>query len=194
MWKRYSVKVLQRPDFHLEDYIAAIVARLQSLPDQAPVISSSKAASSSRNQVFFSYSHDDKEWLEKIKKALRPFIRAEQLSEWDDSQIEAGDQWRQEIKNALASAKVAVLLVSQAFFDSEFISSDELPDLLEAAENKQLTLIPVNLEPCNYDLSLLKEHQTIPELSRPLIGLAEAECKEALAKIARTIKESFDHV
>lgn len=192
MWKRYSVKVLQRPDFRLEDYIAAIQERLQAMPALAPAMASSSAGPSVRSKVFFSYSHADKQWLEKIKTALRPFIRPDQLSEWDDEQIEAGDKWREEIKTALASAKVGVLLVSQSFLASEFINSDELPVLLEAAENKELILIPVALEPCNYEWTMLRDYQTIPELSRPLIGLSELDCKAALAMIAKKIKESFD--
>ncbi len=192
MWKRYSVKVLQRPDFQLEDYIAAIQERLQSVPALAPVIASASGASSERNKVFFSYSHADKQWLEKIKTALKPLLRSDQLSEWDDQQIEAGDKWREEIKNALASAKVGVLLVSQSFLASEFISSDELPDLLEAAEKNELVLIPVAIEPCTYEYSDLKDYQTLPELSRSLIGLSEVDCKAALVMIAKKIKESFD--
>ncbi|MFN9942227.1 MAG: SIR2 family protein, partial [bacterium] len=54
MWKRYSVKVLQRPDFQLEDYIAAIQNRLQAMPDLSSVIASSSGESSKRNKVFFS--------------------------------------------------------------------------------------------------------------------------------------------
>lgn len=192
MWNRYSVKVLQRQGFKLEDCIAAIEARLKDAPAKSAMIASGSSNRASRTQVFISYSHRDQQWLEKIKTALAPLVSSEQLSVWDDTKIQPGSKWQEDIKNALASAKVAVLLVSQEFLASKFINEEELPCLLEAAEKEGAFLIPVAIEPCNYELTSLKDYQTIPSLSRPLLGLSDYECKEALMIIARKIKESLD--
>ena len=69
---------------------------------------------------------------------------------WDNTQIKPGMNWKVEIQKALSAAKVAILLVSSNFLASEFIRIDELPQLLEAAENDGTTIISLILNPCAY--------------------------------------------
>ena len=67
---------------------------------------------SSRTKVFISYSHADKDWLERLKRHLKPLVREGRLDCWDDTHIRPGDDWKQEIRSALDTAQVAVLLIS----------------------------------------------------------------------------------
>jgi hypothetical protein len=46
---------------------------------------------------------------------LMPLVRNKIISVWEDTEISAGDEWRGEIKEALARTKAAVLLVSPYF-------------------------------------------------------------------------------
>ena len=89
-----------------------------------------------RTQVFISYSHSDKKWLEELQMTLKPYVRDHRLDVWDNTRIPKGTKWKEEIKKALDKAKVAALLVSRYFFASDFIAGNELPDLLDAAAKK----------------------------------------------------------
>jgi hypothetical protein len=68
-------------------------------------------------------------------------------------------RWREEIEKALASAKVALLLVSDEFLASEFVTNKELPPLLEAAEREGLRILWVCLGPCFVEFTPINDFQ-----------------------------------
>jgi hypothetical protein len=68
-----------------------------------------------RDQVFISYSHKDREWLSKLQTMLKPMVRNKIISVWEDTKISAGEEWRGEIKEALARAKAASLARDSLF-------------------------------------------------------------------------------
>lgn len=141
-----------------------------------------------RDQVFISYSHADSSWLEQLKTVLVPLQRGGKLKVWADTDIRPGDKWEEEIKKALVSAKVAVLLVSQAFLASDYIDKNELPPLLEEASKKGLTIIWVPVEHCLYEATEIKNYQAVIDPKRPLNSLNQADLKAALVKIAKSIE------
>ena len=104
--------------------------------------------STPRTTVFISYSHQDSRWLKRLQVHLKPLERGGIIDRWDDTRIAAGQQWKAEIERALDSARVAVLLVSADFLASDFIDKQELPPLLQAAEEAGATILPLVVAPC----------------------------------------------
>lgn len=93
-----------------------------------------------RNQVFISYSHQDEEWLNRLKIMLAPLMLAQGIPVWDNTQINPGDIRENEIQKALASAKVAVLMVSHNFLADKFIINHELEER-EKTQQKFLSFL-----------------------------------------------------
>jgi anti-anti-sigma factor len=117
------------------------------------------AISSSRDQVFISYSHADDRWLKELRIHLEPYVRNTAITVWDDTMIRAGAVWKEKIWQALASAKVAVLLVSPAFLASKFIAEEELPPLLEAAKTKGVAILWVPVKSSSFKLTPIADYQ-----------------------------------
>src|SRR3954465_11426978 len=146
-----------------------------------------------RTKVFISYSHADKDWLDRLKRHLRPLVREGNLDCWDDTHIQPGDDWKQEIKNALDTAQVAVLLISADFFASDFIDETELPPLLEAAKAKGVRILPVILSASRFARSPdLARFQAINPPNRPLNDMLPAEQEKVLDRLAQTIESILD--
>ncbi len=98
-------------------------------------------------KVFVSYSHRNREALAQLQRFLRPLEREGWLAAWADTELQAGDDWAQKIDEALATATVGVLLISQDFLDSTFIVEREVPPILAREATGHLTVIPVFLSP-----------------------------------------------
>ena len=66
-------------------------------------------------EVFYSYSHKDEKFLEKLIIHLSLMKRNELITGWHDRRISAGTEWKNQIDERLESAGVILLLVSADF-------------------------------------------------------------------------------
>ena len=143
-----------------------------------------------RDQVFISYSHKDKKLLDQLQTFLKPLVRGKKISVWDDTKIKAGEDWREAIREAIASVRVAVLLVSPDFLASDFIAEHELPPLLDAAKKEGLTILWIALRHSGYADTEIARYQAVNDPSRPLARISPANREKEFVRICEVIKSA----
>jgi len=145
-----------------------------------------------RNGVFISYSHKDKEWLDKFQIALKPLIRGEKITIWDDTKILPGSDWKKEITNAIERSRIAILLVSPNFLASDFIYDEELPRIFNEYKNGDLIVYWVAISASSYQMTELAQVQAVNDPSRPLDSQSVSEQNKTFADIAKHVAKGMD--
>lgn len=141
--------------------------------------------------IFISYSHKDSKWLKRLQTHLEPYIMNSDFTIWDDTKIDAGDKWFIEIKNALESAKVGVLLVSPEFLKSQFINNHELAPLLKRAKDRGVNILWIAVSSSSYDITALADYQCANNPERPLDMLSSAHQNAEWVRICKKIMKQL---
>ena len=108
-----------------------------------------------------------------------------------DQEIEPGELWHQEIQERLDGAQVAVLLVTPSFLGSSYVSSQELPTMLTAAESEGLIIFWIPLIDSSYKNTAIEKFQAAHDPSRPLAKLTSAKRAEALVSIVAKLSKTL---
>lgn len=141
-----------------------------------------------KKSVFVSYSHADSEWLKRVKVHLKPLERNSIIEIWEDTRIQTGDKWKEEIEKALANSHAAILLVSADFLASDFIIENELPQLLKLAQEQGTRIFQVIISPCCFDeTEQLSQFQAVNSASKTLIEMDRGDQERLLLQLAKNI-------
>ncbi len=142
-----------------------------------------------RPTVFLSFSHADRAWVKRLLVHLKPLDRAQKVRLWDDRRIKRGQAWRNEIREALDSARAAIVLVSADFLASDFVADEELPLLLDRASREGLHVLPILLGPCDFWSTRLANFQFVNSPSSPLSSKTREEQEQVLASVADSVEK-----
>ena len=143
---------------------------------------------STRTGVFIAYCFPEKKWFDRVHAALKPVVGNEGLVAWDERRL-SGGTWKTELSEVLASRKVAVLIVSDLFLESEFIWRAKLPDLLENEREQGLKIRWVLASHCLHELAGLSPVDAAHNLEAALDGLGQEKRDAELAEIARQVAQ-----
>jgi hypothetical protein len=93
--------------------------------------------------IFVSYSHRDQIWFVKDSQYdlipwLQDALRRDNVRLWydrsDEGGLRPGDEFRHEIERQIDQAQITLLMLSEAFFSSEFIQKIEVPRIMARVE------------------------------------------------------------
>jgi hypothetical protein len=136
--------------------------------------------------VFISASKTDCSWRDRLKGKAGERSDVLPVDWWDDSRIQPGREWKDEIEAAIQRASMAVILLSPAYLSSDNAGS-ELGRLSKEVESRGLRLFPVLVEKCAWQqLELLKRIQ-VWSAAKPLSDLSPQAIDEELTRIANAI-------
>ncbi|MDS4059698.1 MAG: pentapeptide repeat-containing protein, partial [Candidatus Contendobacter sp.] len=110
-------------------------------------------------RYFVSYAHQNaklrKDLLERLQSRLR-IAKEYAFEAWQDGDILIGEQWRDQIQQAIVKCHFGLLLVSPEFLGSKFITEKELPHFLPSEKTPMAwrRAAPVGLKPIAFDGSM----------------------------------------
>ena len=114
-----------------------------------------------KRRIFISYSHSNRRWIGAGGRGDRASARYDLLTPWrkrlrnravfwfdrhEDERIRGGQDYTQVILDQIDAASVAILLITQAFVDSEYIAEVELPAVMQRVEDGEIEVLPIYVE------------------------------------------------
>ena len=113
---------------------------------------------------FITYSHEDTAQKDELRKRLAIMEQQNKLVTWDDGQIIAGDKASQEeILKEVADSNLLFYLVSAASLDSRNCKKE-----LDEALERDIKIIPIILEYCDWPHHQLSSFEVLPSKGKPI--------------------------
>lgn len=138
-------------------------------------------------KVFYSYSHKDAAFRDRIEQALTMLKRGDVISQWHDRGIGAGSEWRSQIDSNLESSDLILLLVSPSFLASDYCYDLEMKRAMELHETGRARVIPVILRPCDWKAAPFAKLQALPRDGKAIIHWRPQD--DAYQDLTRSIRE-----
>ena len=137
-------------------------------------------------QVFFAYAPEDEELRNKLARHLTQLQRDGLIQAWYDHQITAGTEWKGQIDEHLASAKLILLLISADFLASDYTNDVEVKSAMDRHASKQARVVPIILRACDWQDAPFGKLKSFPSNRTPVTSWDNQD--EAFTDIVQGIK------
>lgn len=168
------------------DPVTESVLTSQAEPQTGPV---SKSVN-----IFCSYSHEDRDLMEGLKKHLLLLERQGLIAVWNDREISPGVYWKDEINQQLDAAQIILLMVSPDFMNSKYCYGEELTRAMERHERGEVCIIPIILRPVRWQDAPFSKIQALPKDAKPVMSSSWHNPDEAFVDITKGIMKTIEHM
>jgi hypothetical protein len=142
-------------------------------------------------KVFISYSHRDEKALDSLHKHLIMLRRDGLIETWYDREILAGGDIDGEVQVNLADSDLFLAIVSPDFLASDYCYKREMEVAIKRHNEGTLRVVPIILEPCDWQSSPLKHQKAVPKNGQP-ISLWPNE-NSAYLDVAKELRRLVQH-
>lgn len=118
--------------------------------------------------IFFSYSHEDESYRDRLEKHLSPLQYEGLIESWHDRRILVGKNLDAEIDNHINSADIILLLVSASFLSSRYCYSIEVSRAMERHHANEARVIPVIIHACDWHHTPIGKLMAAPADGKPI--------------------------
>ncbi|HQZ12006.1 MAG TPA: toll/interleukin-1 receptor domain-containing protein [Devosia sp.] len=149
-----------------------------------------QSASTSAATLFFSYSHKDEIYRDRLELGLAMLKRQGLIATWHDRRIVAGDDFAGKIDEAIERADIILLLVSPDFLGSAYCYDVEMARALERHHEGTARVIPVILRPCEWTEAPFGRLRATPIDGKAVSRFADID--EAYLEITKDIRRAIN--
>ena len=146
-------------------------------------------------RVFVSYSRKDLALKEQFDVNLKVLANQKKIIPWSDSRLAGGEDWNQEIENALKAADIILFLVSSNFLASDYVRDNEMPLAMKRAAAKEAVVVPVILKDCGWQAEEWQKYGALPDPKKPVADWDDVEkgFYEVEKGLREVIKRELEH-
>jgi replicative DNA helicase len=143
-------------------------------------------------RVFISYARTDERYRKRLAVHLVPLVRAGIIDVWSDRTIAAGADWEGDIRRALATADIVLLLVTPNFVASVHCFERELPEAMRRHAEGGLCILPVLVKSVDLVNLPIGKFQGLPTDLRPISAWRDAD--DAWLQVAQGVRKAAEEI
>ena len=118
--------------------------------------------------LFICYARADERIVRQLIPSLKVLARRGYIAPWRDTDLVAGEDWDETIKEKLSKSQVILFMVSTNFLASDYITENEVPLAMSLRDEKKAVVVPVLLSPCSWREEDFEKLETLPRKDAPV--------------------------
>ena len=142
--------------------------------------------------VFLSYSHKDKFYINRIYIHLKPILDKHKNIHlfYDKTGLDVGCNIDEKIKSAVSKTDIAILALSADYFASDYIQKNEYKPFIQQSKKGQTKIFSLIISPCRFARETeLRGILAINDPNTPIIDMKKGKREEVFNKVGKLIEK-----